>query len=421
MKKSLFFVVTLLLSYFTINAQIVLNPSFENWSTDTSTLDLSIIGYPKDTFTFPDPVDWTSSNYVTGADSLGYKLFVSQSSNAHSGSSAVEVITDTVVAPFVGRTTIPGFVINGNLKLNLNSFMNNFSITRIPGSGNPISGRAEKIGGYLKYTPAPNDSSAVISILKKGDKIIAKAEYFHKTTDVGYVYFEMPYTYYSCDIPDTAVILISSSNPYTLEKLIGGGTTGITPGSKLLADSIFIVPASPLFVVNPIAVSDTVNTPNNKPVNIPVVLNDVDCQSLPLSVTGNTSPAKGAVVLSGSIFTYTANTNYVGKDSFMYTLSNGVKTSTTKVYINVGVNDGIADLSEIGIAVYPNPAKDFIAFENFRTINKVSIINQLGQNVLTAKSNFDYMAISELKNGIYFVKIELNDGKVGIQKLIINK
>ncbi|MCO5280285.1 MAG: hypothetical protein M9931_04410 [Chitinophagales bacterium] len=55
----------------TANAQTVPNAGFENWKNDTSILNVNQSGIIlTDTFSFEDPIDWTSVNYITGADTF---------------------------------------------------------------------------------------------------------------------------------------------------------------------------------------------------------------------------------------------------------------------------------------------------------------------------------------------------------------
>jgi hypothetical protein len=74
------------------------------------------------------------------------------------------------------------------------------------------------------------------------------------------------------------------------------------------------------------------------------------------------------------------------------------------------------------ISLYPNPAKDILHLK-WDGINKISVTfyNSVGQELskFFLSNNKSIIDISELQNGLYFLKI--NDGnKTGIKKLIIN-
>lgn len=73
-------------------------------------------------------------------------------------------------------------------------------------------------------------------------------------------------------------------------------------------------------------------------------------------------------------------------------------------------------------SVYPNPADDFIYFENTSGNFKVEIFNAKGQRVKQAEIsvNKNYVAISELNKGIYYVQLKTTDNKFHSQKLLKN-
>ena len=89
----------------------------------------------------------------------------------------------------------------------------------------------------------------------------------------------------------------------------------------------------------PVAVDDTFSTSKNTAIDINVTSNDTDYDLDTLSVTGVTTPGNGtAAIVSGSTttVTYTPNANFIGTDSFTYTLSDGTDTGTGTVTGTVG-------------------------------------------------------------------------------------
>ena len=70
--------------------------------------------------------------------------------------------------------------------------------------------------------------------------------------------------------------------------------------------------------------------------------------------------------------------------------------------------------------VYPNPvdSKLFVHSQN-NLINKIEIINSLGQTVKTITTDFDVIDISDFISGIYFMK--LYSGDKSVSKKIIKK
>ena len=88
---------------------------------------------------------------------------------------------------------------------------------------------------------------------------------------------------------------------------------------------------------NPVAVDDTAATDNLNPVTVNVLANDSDVDGDALSVTATTAPANGtAVINADGTVTYTANTNFSGSDSFIYTVTDGNGgTASATVSVNV--------------------------------------------------------------------------------------
>ena len=89
----------------------------------------------------------------------------------------------------------------------------------------------------------------------------------------------------------------------------------------------------------PVAVEDNVTTPEDAAIDINVVSNDTDVDGDALSVTQVTTASNGvATIMAGSTttVTYTPNTDFVGTDSFTYTVSDGTDTDTGTATINIG-------------------------------------------------------------------------------------
>ena len=75
----------------------------------------------------------------------------------------------------------------------------------------------------------------------------------------------------------------------------------------------------------PTASAQTVSTEKNKPVTI--TIGGTDPEGSPLTYALGTRPLKGSVVLTGNVVTYTPTTNYMGSDSFTFTVKDGLLTS----------------------------------------------------------------------------------------------
>ncbi len=106
-------------------------------------------------------------------------------------------------------------------------------------------------------------------------------------------------------------------------------------------------------------------------------------------------------------------------------------TNGTTYYVNVGHWSGLNDLMEgfftidasfnptnavtdeniNSLEIFPNPVTDILTIQAQETISKISIFNQIGQLVKEINPNLNntQMDLSNLNNGIYFVKVEAGD------------
>ncbi|MCB8967384.1 MAG: Ig-like domain-containing protein [Ardenticatenaceae bacterium] len=85
----------------------------------------------------------------------------------------------------------------------------------------------------------------------------------------------------------------------------------------------------------PTAVSDTITTTANSPVFIDVLANDLPGGNGAPTLQSVGQPMNGTAVISGTGILYTVNLNFVGLDTFTYTISDGLFVSTTTVTVTV--------------------------------------------------------------------------------------
>ena len=112
------------------------------------------------------------------------------------------------------------------------------------------------------------------------------------------------------------------------------GFTGTDAFSYTIFDGYFDTATATVTVtVNPpnppTLVNDTATTKQNTPVTIPVLANDTDPYSLPLSIQSITQPARGSAVLAGTNVVYTPNNYWYGLDTFTYTAGDGYGPNAT--------------------------------------------------------------------------------------------
>ncbi len=92
---------------------------------------------------------------------------------------------------------------------------------------------------------------------------------------------------------------------------------------------------------------------------------------------------------------------------------------------NISAAAAVEIMSTVGIAenrarvfgVYPNPVADVLYFMNPQNIQKVEIANILGQNVKVFDVVYDSHDVSDLANGIYFVRLHV-EGEVIVKSLV---
>ncbi|MDO5760322.1 MAG: T9SS type A sorting domain-containing protein [Bacteroidota bacterium] len=92
--------------------------------------------------------------------------------------------------------------------------------------------------------------------------------------------------------------------------------------------------------------------------------------------------------------------------------------STPNTSITAGETGGTSSLEneiESKFLVYPNPANNVLNIETIDNIQNISIINSIGQEVLT--SNSTRINIENLNSGVYFLNIVTNEG-IARQKFI---
>lgn len=424
-----------------MNAQ-VLNNDFENWAVDTIYFP-GITSVPPDTFTASNPVDWTSSNSLTGADSLGGVFFVTQSSNAYSGSSALHMRTDSLRIPLIpgapsSKLTIPGFAVNGKVPITANTLLTSGSVISpmsIIGAGQPMTQRLATIEGYYNYAPQSNgggsilDTCLVWASLRKGNMLIAEAIFKSTASTAGnYMHFSANFNYLSCDAPDTLVILTASSVPNIAAIL--SGNSGLVAGSELLLDSIYYTVLPTNYNFAPSAVNDIDTTYKNVPKNVLIKTNDYDCNDplsgLTITVSQNAAHGNAVVMAANAGITYTPANNYVGVDTFWYTLSDGVNTSApARVRMLVFDNVGIEKNSQVTVALYPQPARDVlnVLFEN-KGISTLRVFDMIGnvvlENTLVSKNNSVYL--TTLANGVYGFQIVDEKGSIiARDKFVVSK
>lgn len=162
------------------------------------------------------------------------------------------------------------------------------------------------------------------------------------------------------DVEDDSLNIILEVNPSITmgNATLDGPDVLFTPQTNFVGETSFSYRASDgnktsnlanvTVTVNPIndtpvAVDDTATTPENTPVIILVLNNDIDDDSL--TVNSITQGVNGTVTTNGTTITYTPETSFNGIDYFTYVITDGEKLSNSaNVTVTVEPNnDSIID------------------------------------------------------------------------------
>jgi len=73
-------------------------------------------------------------------------------------------------------------------------------------------------------------------------------------------------------------------------------------------------------------------------------------------------------------------------------------------------------------SVYPNPVSSSLTISSEEMISTVDVINVIGQTVISqnVNSKLTQIATSNLKNGVYFVRVQDNNGNTSVSKILKN-
>lgn len=123
------------------------------------------------------------------------------------------------------------------------------------------------------------------------------------------------------------------------ESTVPAGLTGVIAFSGGYAHTIVVTSSNQA----PIAHDDVVTAVKNTALIIPVLANDINPEDDPLVVQSTTPAGHGNVTInSDGTITYHPTGNYLGADTFTYTIRNGKGgTSTATVYVNVALQTSV--------------------------------------------------------------------------------
>ena len=167
-------------------------------------------------------------------------------------------------------------------------------------------------------------------------------------------------------------LTITSTSTTNGTAVISGTNVVFTPSTNFNGTVVFSYtvsdgtnsdPASVTVTVTPVndtpfAVNDSISTPEDVSVTIPVLANDSDVEGTPLIITGTTT-TNGTAVINGTNIVFTPSTNFNGTAVFSYTITDGTNSDSADVTVTVvpandapvAYNDSYATLEDVPLIV----------------------------------------------------------------------
>ncbi|MCK7590371.1 choice-of-anchor J domain-containing protein [Subsaxibacter sp. CAU 1640] len=114
--------------------------------------------------------------------------------------------------------------------------------------------------------------------------------------------------------------------------------------------------------------------------------------------------------------------NYAGSDTYIAFKYNPATTFDYFYIDNVTYEDnetlsiGSVDI-ENSVSIYPNPVKDILHI-NARNVDSIEVFGINGQRILSQSNNVDFVDVSNLETGMYFINIRTTNGATSVKKFI---
>ena len=456
-----------------VNAQIIPNGSFEDWTVQTL---------------YEQPDNWTTANVQLMM--MGMAANCTKSSDHYSGafSAKLETITN-------GQDTISGMMIigqPGNQTIN---------------GGYGFVDHPDTVVVHLKYNIMPNDTGHFIVFFKNVGNIVGMVGMNILGLQTGWKEFKLPVTWIQLGNPDTLSALITSSNLDSPKvpgsyvyvdgiQLIGSSTpfpngdfenwtantseepdgwatlnyakttvpsatkvTGFIGSHAIRVETIQTIWGQTLgYITNgqmgnngpeggiPVALNPSnltgyyKYTPNGLDTAVVLVMTSryealmdstimIEMAVIKLPPVTTYTPFQVNLYYSGFPFVDTVNISfassnlldsnaYVGLGSALYIDSlnmNYIPLGINKVNVNYGIN------------IFPNPVSDFvtIALNANERILSLKIFDAIGKEILKQDANASTVNtkidVSQFKPGVYFIEVRSGDGNIYRSKFIVKR
>lgn len=177
--------------------------------------------------------------------------------------------------------------------------------------------------------------------------------------------------------------------------------------------------------LEPIAIDDSASLPQDQSGFVDVLLNDLDPDGNPLTVTILQSPANGSALLSGSIITYTPLQGFFGFDSLWYEIcDNGVPILCDSAWVYFTIGETVID-PPVGFSPNGDGDNDTWVVDGLWSypLNKITIFNRWGKTVFEAdnyQNDWDGTYSGKaLPEGTYYYVIDPGDGTEPFKGFIV--
>lgn len=172
-----------------VSAQQVPNADFESWDSQDK------------------PTDWNTVNSALGGAGALLNQTCYRSTDANSGSYAINLVTVDPPSFPPGNPDINGIASTGSVQTSPP-----YGVT----GGITFDDFPDSLVGYYKYFPSGSDIGTIEMVLKSsGEDTIAHARFETPSSTVNqYTRFSVPFDYRNANTPDLAVHLISSSDGF---------------------------------------------------------------------------------------------------------------------------------------------------------------------------------------------------------------
>ena len=134
-----------------------------------------------------------------------------------------------------------------------------------------------------------------------------------------------------------------------------------------------------------------------------------------------------------AVYPYFQDANYIGTEIPAGTMNIlGVNFATSKIGNNYPpfqyyivprsssdfVTSAINEYELNGVAVYPNPARDYVTFGTSELVESVALYDVTGKCVLSTEISNNRISVAGLTDGVYFARLYREGKQVGVAKIV---